>query len=198
MPSDSFQELSTAYMRAEVAIKDAERLCDKLSIPSLNEIRCAMYHVMRTSGDMRALEACDEMQKAVSHCRRAYFDAREMEMAALYDASGRVLAALSKYAEAVNKVFLSYTDHKAKAIAARKAISAAGSVKVKDNREEHYETFDSHCLALREFLCDYETYQDDIDNAIFWVKIKRTGIVLAMVFGFVSATAAVLKFFLLS
>lgn len=68
-------ELARLYRQAEEKIKLVENLSQELSIPAVNELRYAGYHMVQyLSG---AGEPEIELKKAQNHCKRAIYDAVE-------------------------------------------------------------------------------------------------------------------------
>lgn len=68
-------ELARLYRQAEEKIKLVENLSQELSIPAVNELRYAGYHMVQYlsgNGDSEI-----ELKKAQNHCKRAIYDAVE-------------------------------------------------------------------------------------------------------------------------
>jgi len=140
MPSD-ISTLISEYKRAEAAIKDTERRLDSLCIPSVNEMRMALYHVM-LQDETGAVMTPEGVEAAIRHCKRAYFDTREMETAALCNASHDILKSIKGYARVVSQAFPSYHKLKNAAIEAKETLSTAQDVRASESREDQFTSFD--------------------------------------------------------
>ncbi|MHA5986296.1 hypothetical protein ACVSMR_05660 [Pseudomonas aeruginosa] len=88
-------ELARLYRQAEEKIKLVENLSQELSIPAVNELRYAGYHMVQyLSGDG---EPEVELKKAQNHCKRAIYDAVEagithqLEMIRIFQQDFKVL-----------------------------------------------------------------------------------------------------------
>lgn len=68
-------ELARLYGQAEEKIKLVENLSQELSIPAVNELRYAGYHMVQYLSSNGEPEA--ELRKAQNHCKRAIYDAVE-------------------------------------------------------------------------------------------------------------------------
>ena len=180
--------LVSEYKRAEAAIKDTERRLDSLCIPSLNELRGALFHLLKpdASGTLMSHEG---VEAAIRHCKRAYYDAREMETAALCTASADILTSISGHASAVTQVFPQYRDLRKAAIESKEVLSTADDVRAGDTRDKQFEMFDHHRETLRNLIKEYEICRDDIQKAIRNDVIKNVAILIGMI----AALAAILK-----
>ena len=62
------------FKKAEKAVKEVEYIHTELTMPAVNELRYAGYHV---SNYLENTELTDELNRAVGHCKRAIYDAYE-------------------------------------------------------------------------------------------------------------------------
>jgi len=75
------QRVVDLFHTAEREIKKIERLDGNLSIPSINELRYAGYHLAcawQASQRFDGNKAPEEIEKAARHCQRAIYDAHEI------------------------------------------------------------------------------------------------------------------------
>ena len=71
-----FKKLSEEHEKAQIAAKQAERYNDALPVPPLKELRDVLHHVI-LSLTLSPKDQEAELHKAISHCKRAYFDSKE-------------------------------------------------------------------------------------------------------------------------
>lgn len=70
--------VNPAYEKAEQAIKEYERFTLSLPYAAINQLRYAGFHILKASG--LAVDSDDyrtHCRKAIGHCKRAEYDARE-------------------------------------------------------------------------------------------------------------------------
>jgi len=75
--SAKIKEVSDNFSSAEKKIKNAELLNKNLSIPSINELRYAGYHLLIASQSNDKEKITEELDKANRHTKRAYYDGVE-------------------------------------------------------------------------------------------------------------------------
>ena len=76
-------ETAKAFLFADKAVKRTEAITGEVSLPAINELRYAGYHIARSMSDESdEHRKKDELKRARSHCMRAWKDA--YELGALY------------------------------------------------------------------------------------------------------------------
>lgn len=78
----NFADFAKLFIKAEGAVKDAEMRNGELLIPAINQLRYSGHHIAKAllNGDVNDAKNQSELTKAINHCRRAYFDAKEAIM----------------------------------------------------------------------------------------------------------------------
>ncbi|WP_122571473.1 hypothetical protein [Pseudomonas viridiflava] len=149
-------ELVRLFQLAEEKIKLVENLNQELSIPAINELRYAGYHMTQyLSGQV---EADAQLSKAENHCKRAIYDAVEagithqLELIKLFQHDFRNLI--------ITETISRYGEIKKEVKAARDLILTP-----RDNskdRSEYYAECSSHLENLRRAHDELEFYRDDL------------------------------------
>jgi DNA repair exonuclease SbcCD ATPase subunit len=82
-PGESLKSFREAWDKAESRIKRTERLRTSLTIPAVNELRYAGYHLLRSVVHDQEPDDGDtpqeSLKKGILHCRRATYDAVDAE-----------------------------------------------------------------------------------------------------------------------
>ncbi|MCK5717151.1 MAG: hypothetical protein KAH77_06635 [Thiomargarita sp.] len=103
------------FEKAEISIKKAEQLSSNLSIPSINELRYAGYHIIKAISVTQSVAISEkEMAMAEKHCKRAIYDATEIGIIYLlesieifqkdYSTSTNIIPVLSDYVDLCKQV----------------------------------------------------------------------------------------------
>ncbi|WP_460149565.1 hypothetical protein [Pseudomonas sp. H1_A03] len=152
-------ELVRLYRLAEEKIKLVENLNQALSIPAINELRYAGFHMTQfLAGDEKAEE---QLRKAESHCKRAIYDAVEagvthqLEVIAKFQDDFRLLI--------ISETILDYNQIKADAIEARDLILEP---RAPEEREAYYEKCSEHLENLRKAQKKLDLYREDLLKAL--------------------------------
>jgi hypothetical protein len=75
---ESLQEVIDLFDQAESKVKELERLCGELSIPSINQLRYVGYHLTKAlCHDDNPSIFTEEIKKSKSHAKRAIYDTYE-------------------------------------------------------------------------------------------------------------------------
>lgn len=149
-------ELVHLFQLAEKKIKLVENLNQELSIPAINELRYAGYHMaqyLAGTGDVG-----EQLSKAENHCKRAIYDAVEAGVT-------HQLELIKIFQHDFRNLIISETVSRYPEI--KKQIKAAGDLILtpRDNtkdRSEYYEECSNHLEKLREANDELETYRDDL------------------------------------
>jgi len=75
---EAIREIVKLFDQAEDKVKEVEQLDGTISIPSINELRYAGYHLARIFCKEDSAEIDKQINKAKSHCQRAIYDAHEI------------------------------------------------------------------------------------------------------------------------
>jgi len=176
----------TMFRRANEAVKSAENACGKFVASLLNEFRMAFYHVAEAHKED---STSDGLVQAVRHCRRAYYDAREIEVLAKLEIIKDFDLECFRHEDVAKRYIRDYTNKRRAALAAQTAIKEASLIY--DSREEQYEKYDPHCKALEDYCEAIKDMQLVISTAIRKQKIKSICLVAGTVTGAIIAIAAV-------
>ena len=66
------------FDQAENLLKEVEKVCGDLTVPSINQLRYVGYHIARAIVAQHDDSFFDELKKAENHCKRAIYDAYEV------------------------------------------------------------------------------------------------------------------------
>lgn len=151
------QELVRLFQLAEEKIKLVENLNQELSIPAINELRYAGYHMtqfLAGTGD----EASAQLGKAENHCKRAIYDAVEagvthqLELIKIFQQDFRNLI--------ISETISRYPEIRTQINAAHKLILAPRDP-AKD-RSEYYDQCSIHLENLRVAHEELESFREDL------------------------------------
>lgn len=151
-------ELVRLFQLAENKIKLVENLNGELSIPAINELRYAGYHMAQyLAGTGEAPET--QLSKAENHCKRAIYDAVE---AGIINQLELIKKFQNDFAGvAIKDVIPHYSDLRKRIKAAQKLLSK--SKEEKQKRADYYEECSAHLENLR---ITYEELEDNRDDLV--------------------------------
>lgn len=151
------EELARFFKLAEDKIKLVENLNLELSIPAINELRYAGYHITLFIASKTVETANEEFGKAEKHCKRAIYDAAEagvtyqLEMIKIFQNDFRNVG--------IGKVISNYSE-------IRKQITAASELiltpRGTTERAIYYEECSKHLETLRAAHNELESYREDL------------------------------------
>ncbi len=152
-------ELVRLFRLAEEKIKLVENLNQALSIPAINELRYAGFHMSQflAGGD----KAEEQLSKAESHCKRAIYDAVEagvthqLEVIAKFQDDFRLLI--------ISETIPDYRKIKEEANDARDLILEP---RAPEEREAYYEKCSEHLENLRKAQKKLDLYREDLLKAL--------------------------------
>lgn len=170
---DLVNALREAFSDAECEIHKTEAITQKTPVSALNELRYAGSHMLVHLQE----ENEEELNQAVLHGRRAFFDAQRFmllflmrDAQAIRDGMGDYI---SLYIDLVSKTYGKgkYAQLKKGLLAAKSYIQRMAQIKTDSNRwKKRGETFAAckpHIDALKEYIDVYETISDE------FVRIKK-------------------------
>lgn len=150
-------ELAGLFKLAEEKIKLVENLNLELSIPAINELRYAGYHITQFIASETLDAANEEFGKAEKHCKRAIYDAAEagvtyqLEMIKIFQTDFRNLN--------IRKVISNYGEIRDKIKAASTLVLAPRG---KVDRSAYYAECAKHLEVLQIAREELESYRDDL------------------------------------
>jgi hypothetical protein len=138
----SLKEIASTYSHAENVTSQAERTCEKLPIPSINQLRYAGKHLCQALQLDNYDDAIEQLNRSKTHCQRAIFDAYDTSIAYI----GEDLEIFhNKYKEYPSSLFMIVPDYSQKLEiieSARELIREA--TKNRDNRQEFHAECEPH------------------------------------------------------
>ena len=183
-------ELRTLYDKADQFVREVAEFEDEVTIPAINELRYAGYHLLQSIGDDGSISKDEQFRRAISHCERAMYEAAEAGI-------NSVLVWIDQFREDYkNIVVKDVVDDYARILAhTRKAqdLIARGrsdQMSSSDRVSRYMETF----RQLREYSELLEASRDDLNAKLSeQVKDKRRFIIrcLLILLGVVVGAASI-------
>lgn len=164
-------ELKEAFNEAESAIHEAESVTQRTPVAALNELRYAGSHMLVSLLENKL----DELQQAVMHARRAFYDAQRFELLFLMRDAQAIRDGIGDqipmYVDLVAKACggATYARLKTQLIEAKAYIQRMAQIKSDSKRwERRNEAFAEcapHIEALQKYIELYETLSDEFIRA---------------------------------
>jgi len=175
------------FHRVDRAGKAVEEMYGEFPEPVLNEIRMAFSHVIMAHDGTGNPEK--EMEQAHLHCKRAYYDVREIEVLSALEIIKDFERECSGHEDVVKAHVEGYANKRHTVLEAQNTIKNALTNPVP--RDKRYEQFDIHCETLREYCKEITAMQPAISTAIRKQKIKSFCHYVGVAAGFMTAVAVV-------
>lgn len=184
------QDLAEAYWEAESAIRAAEVCMNKMPVPALNEMRYAGAHAVsaHVQSDERIRER--ELQAAVNHCKRAYFDAQGFLLLYLYGRVKNIRDVLGCHLHFFPEmVGPDYQKLKKDVVEARRFIEELRVVKQDSGRWEQRMQFcrmcEPHIKACKAYIAAFELIREELCSKVDAAREKdrRSRLALWMTVG---------------
>ena len=156
------------FHRVDGAMEMVRIVSGYFPAPALNEIRMAFYHVLKAHGGTSDPEG--EMMSALQHCKRAYYDTREIEALAELEIIKDFERDCAGHEDVVKIHIADYASKRKTVLEARDAVENAALNH--DTRDERYEKYDRPCEILREFCKEITDMRPVILTAIRKQKRK--------------------------
>lgn len=156
-----FVELSKLHQAAELAVKESESYNAEIPIPALKELRDAYHHFDNALQLDDAVVQERELYRALSHCKRAYFDSKECTFQFLLENTESIKEKLDKYVFILGQYIPEYPTHKKNIKAALSFYHEIKDLKV-EAREARYAECDIHIQNLKAFVQSYSDAEDEI------------------------------------
>lgn len=158
----SLADLRTEYDRAEEFCLEVQNFVDKAGIPAINELRNAGHHLLRAMDDAGNITCQQELNSAVSHARRACYEASE---AGILTALHVIKKFKDDYADVeIGDIVPDYNKNLASAAKALRLIE-----KGRQARAKHVEDFDVRMGVFRELreFCDLlDVSRDEMNKRV--------------------------------
>ena len=89
MEPDALRQVRELYAHAERLLKEVERLTGEVTIPSINELRYAGFHILQALDETGTVSDEDHVFRAKDHCERAIYDVAEAGLIFVVDTINR-------------------------------------------------------------------------------------------------------------
>ena len=173
------------FQKAEKAVKEVEYIHLELTVPAVNELRYAGYHV---SNYLENTERTDELSRAVGHCKRAIYDAYEASI--LYNIKG-YRAVKSDYATVViSEVLSDYNDLHYKVTTILKFVQSVD----KETKDQHYAVCKQYHHELKDIIEKLDSARDELNKKIRIERNKSFYVIIGAVIALLSAIIALFAF----
>ena len=186
-----FVELSKLHQAAELAVKESESYNAEIPIPALKELRDAYHHFDNALQLDDAVAQERELYRALSHCKRAYFDSKECTFQFLLENTESIKEKLDKYVFILGQYIPEYPTHKKNIKAALFFYHEIKDLKV-EAREARYAECDIHIQNLKAFVQAYSDLEDDILADVY--NRKRT-VRIGTIIGILGILCSIIAFF---
>lgn len=141
------QEIIDLFDEAELKIKEIERLCGELTIPSLNQLRYVGYHLTKAIiHDDNQVVFDEELKCSKNHAKRAIYDTYEAGILYLLEKIEDFQLKTADSSQTINAL-PNYTELCVKAQAASDFLQKVRLEK--KEREEYYDKCEPHISALK-------------------------------------------------
>ncbi len=161
------QQLKEAFRDAEREIHKTENCSQKVPVAALNELRYAGSHMLVFLEEGEATE----LEQALQHSRRAYFDAQRFlllylmwQAQAIRDGIGEHI---SEYTDLVAKAYSAgkYGELKQGMMAAKAYIQEMSQIKIDskrwENRGDNFEECKPYIQSLRDYITVYDSLAEE-------------------------------------
>ena len=173
------------FQKAEKAVKEVEYIHLELTVPAVNELRYAGYHV---SNYLENTERIDELTRAVGHCKRAIYDAYEASI--LYNIKG-FRAFKGDYATLViSEVLADYNDLHFKVATILKFVQSVD----KETKDQHYAVCKQYHQELNEIIEKLDSAREELNKKIRIERNKSFYVIIGTVVAVLSTIIALVAY----
>jgi len=165
----AIKSIVTLFEEAEIKLKEVEQFTQDLSIPSINELRYAGYHLAKAmcyeeTDDNNQLNC--EIDKAKGHCKRAVYDAHEMGIIYVLEKIKLFDEKYTDYMSVVVEVIPNYSEKVL--LKSHEASSFIANIKGshRDNRDNFYTACEPHYISLKNIVTQLTVNKSTIDTII--------------------------------
>ncbi|MGB7510565.1 MAG: hypothetical protein WBP54_04660 [Pelodictyon phaeoclathratiforme] len=149
------------FKKAEKAVKEVEYIHAELTMPAVNELRYAGYHI---SNYLEDTELLDELNRAVGHCKRATYDAYEASI--LYNIK-EFRAFKEDYGTVViSEVLADYSHLHYRVTSILEFLRSID----KETKDQHYAACKQHHQELKDIIIRLDSAREELNKKI---KIER-------------------------
>ena len=151
---DKINKLITVFKEAEKQLKHSEHDTNKLSIPSINQLRYVAFHLVESFALKDTTKVEEELNKAINHAQRAKYDAVEIGIVYYLEQIKIFQETYSTYTETLD-ILPNYIEYLTKAQNASDELQ-----KIKDeekDREEYYKDIAPYYQALKDIYLSLQT-----------------------------------------
>ncbi len=173
------------FQKAEKAVKEVEYIHLELTVPAVNELRYAGYHV---SNYLENTERTDELNRAVGHCKRAIYDAYEASI--LYNIKGFRAFKRDYASVVVSEVLADYNDLHYKVTTILKFVQSVD----KEAKDQHYAVCSQYHDELKDIIEKLDSARDELNKKIRIERNKSFYVIIGTVIAFLSAIIALVAY----
>ena len=148
---------SSWFKKAEQAVKEVEYIHVELTMPAVNELRYAGYHIANFLDNPAA---ADELDRAIGHCKRAIYDAYEASI--LYQIKEFRVFNDDYRNIVVSEVLADYNDIHHKVTGILDFIRDTD----KETKDEHYSACKQHHNELKEIIKRLNSAREELNKKI--------------------------------
>ena len=174
------------FKKAEKAVKEVEYIHTELTMPAVNELRYAGYHV---SNYLENTELTDELNRAVGHCKRAIYDAYEASI--LYN-----IKEFRAFKEDYGKIVISevLADYSELHFRVTSILEFFQSID-KETKDEHYAACKQYHLELRDIIKKLDSVREELNKKIRIDRRKSFIAISGVVVALLAAVFALAAYF---
>lgn len=185
-------DLKKVLLEAEEQISLAETQSRRLPVPSLNELRYVAVHLLAYDESDDPEIKKRELEKAMNHCKRAYYDAQRFMLLNLYGDVVSIRRGLGSYSHFFAALAgREYIELKQRLRAADLFLRETRMLKRDNERWEKrhlfYQSCGEHIQACRDYVDLFDNLQDEISDSIQSSEktksLSRWGIIIAIIVG---------------
>jgi hypothetical protein len=174
------------FKKAEKAVKEVEYIHAELTMPAVNELRYAGYHV---SNYLENTELLDELNRAVGHCKRAIYDAYEASI--LYNIK-EFRAFKEDYGTVViSDVLTDYTNLHYRVTTILEFLRSID----KETKDQHYEACKQHHQELKDIVIKLDSSREELNKKIRIERKKSFVAIASIALAVLSAVIALVSYF---
>ena len=187
--TSSDEEIIRLIDKTEANLKRIEKISGRFICFTLNEWRYATRHIMRYHSSADVMD----VNKAIGHLKRAYFDSCDVLLDCLLDRVSSIDDEIRGFAGIVAAIVPDFNKFRMAVHSARNAHLSAQTISGEE-RERTYDALDEHCRQIEAYLQNMDATKDvwqaDIRKQklrdrlpVIWTAIGITvTIILAIIF----------------
>lgn len=172
--SDGILFLDEYYAKTSALLKQIEWEDEGLTIPVVNELRAVGFHLLLHLKAEDDTTRQRELDKAIGHVKRAYFDINEIVLLYYLEELNQIDEKVRGYSFVLAKHIDEYSAKIKAAKQARKLISQPDFTALSaDAREQQFVSLDTAIADLRSFIGDYQDAQELIWDEITQLQSQK-------------------------